>query len=297
MESTALQHAARLGRARFPRGFPALLATYTFNEIAEQFGIVALAVLVYDRTSSPIAVAAVFLVGKFFPALCAPTVTARFAHYRGRTSLAGLYVTETVLYVVLAFLAWRAPELQWLLPAVFLQGVVALTARGLSRGTVATLLSGEELLRRGNAWINVVSSVGSVAGPLAAVAVLALTSTAWVLVVGGLAFLLSAVIVAIGGAALPTAEHREEDGEQRRSAREGLRYLWDSGPTRRILAGQAIAWTFATIIIPIEVVYAKEALGTDSTGYGWLLAAWGAGMVIGIRAAAQPALARGPKRD
>ena len=36
-----------------------------------------------------------------------------------------------------------------------------------------------------------------------------------------------------------------------------------------------------TLIIPIEVIYAKESLGTTSAGYGVLLAAWGAGIVIG----------------
>ena len=36
-----------------------------------------------------------------------------------------------------------------------------------------------------------------------------------------------------------------------------------------------------TLIIPIEVIYAKESLGTTSAGYGVLLAAWGAGIVVG----------------
>ena len=33
--------------------------------------------------------------------------------------------------------------------------------------------------------------------------------------------------------------------------------------------------------MPIEVIYAKESLGTSSAGFGILLSAWGAGIVIG----------------
>ena len=36
-----------------------------------------------------------------------------------------------------------------------------------------------------------------------------------------------------------------------------------------------------TLIIPIEVIYAKESLGTTSAGYGILLASWGAGIFFG----------------
>src|SRR3954451_7427213 len=38
---------------------------------------------------------------------------------------------------------------------------------------------------------------------------------------------------------------------------------------------------FFFAIVPIEVVYAKDTLNAGDTGYGWLLAAWGAGMIAG----------------
>ena len=34
-------------------------------------------------------------------------------------------------------------------------------------------------------------------------------------------------------------------------------------------------------MIPIEVIYAKETLGTGDSGYGLMLASWGVGMVLG----------------
>ena len=35
------------------------------------------------------------------------------------------------------------------------------------------------------------------------------------------------------------------------------------------------------LIVPIEIVYAQETLGTNDAGYGILLSAWGAGVVLG----------------
>ena len=50
---------------------------------------------------------------------------------------------------------------------------------------------------------------------------------------------------------------------------------------RLLLIGQAIALVLFTLIIPIEVIYAKESLGTSDAGFGILLASWGAGIVVG----------------
>ena len=38
---------------------------------------------------------------------------------------------------------------------------------------------------------------------------------------------------------------------------------------------------FFTLIVPIEIVYAAETLQTGEVGYGILLSAWGAGIVLG----------------
>ena len=50
---------------------------------------------------------------------------------------------------------------------------------------------------------------------------------------------------------------------------------------RTLLVGQALALICFTIVVPIEVIYAKESLGTTSAGFGMLLSAWGAGIVLG----------------
>ena len=50
---------------------------------------------------------------------------------------------------------------------------------------------------------------------------------------------------------------------------------------RTLLIGQSFALICFTLVVPIEVIYAKESLGTTSAGFGLLLSAWGAGIVLG----------------
>ena len=50
---------------------------------------------------------------------------------------------------------------------------------------------------------------------------------------------------------------------------------------RRLLGAQALAFVFFSLVIPIEVVFAKETLDAGDAGYGALLASWGVGMVVG----------------
>jgi MFS family permease len=63
--------------------------------------------------------------------------------------------------------------------------------------------------------------------------------------------------------------------------RAGCSEAWSRPGVRRLLFAQALALIFFTAVVPIEVVYAKQVLHAGDAGYGALLAAWGAGMVLG----------------
>ena len=84
------------------RPFNRLLSSYTLNELGDSVGIVALAVLVYDRTEAVAPTAAFFVAAKFLPALVAPALTARLDQVALRRSLPALYFVEA--------LAVRAPS-------------------------------------------------------------------------------------------------------------------------------------------------------------------------------------------
>src|SRR5205823_5901921 len=57
--------------------FRRLATAYSVNELGNWLGDVALAVVVYDRTRSALATAALFLAARFVPALAAPLAVAR----------------------------------------------------------------------------------------------------------------------------------------------------------------------------------------------------------------------------
>jgi MFS family permease len=60
-----------------------------------------------------------------------------------------------------------------------------------------------------------------------------------------------------------------------------MRFARRNRMVRLLLVGQAMALILFTLVVPIEVIYAKESLGTSDAGFGILLASWGAGIVIG----------------
>src|SRR5918992_5197526 len=147
------------------RPFGRLLASYTLNELGDAVGIVALAVLVYDRTEAVAPTAAFFIAAKFLPALMAPALTARFDQIALRRSLPTLYVLEALAFAALALLAHDDNFVLALVIALGLvDGALAITARGLTRGAVAAVLQPAGLLKEGNALMNIGFALSAVGG-------------------------------------------------------------------------------------------------------------------------------------
>src|SRR3954453_16183231 len=147
------------------RPFGRLLGSYTVNELGDSIGVVALALLVYDGSRSAIATAALFVAGKFIPGLVAPAMTAQLERLALRRSLSSIYVVEASVFAALALVA-QGEDL--LLPVIlvlaFVDGTLAVTARGLTRGAVAGILQPHGQLGRGNALMNVGFALASVGG-------------------------------------------------------------------------------------------------------------------------------------
>jgi MFS family permease len=260
------------------RPFGRLLSSYTLNELGDSVGVVALAVLVYDRTEDVLATAAFFMAAKFLPALVAPALTARLDQVPLRRSLPGLYLAEALVFATLALIAHGT----FMLPAVLLLGLLdgslAITARGLTRGAVAAVLGPAGQLKAGNAMMNIGFALSSVGGAALAGLLLSQFGLATALLADAASFMAIAVLIAVTPG-LPRVEVDREPWRERLSA--GLRFVRGQARVRLLLAGEAVALVLFTIIVPIEVVYAKESLGTTDAGFGVLLASWGAGIVIG----------------
>jgi MFS-type transporter involved in bile tolerance (Atg22 family) len=85
--------------------FSRLLLSYTLNEFGDSVGLVALAVLVFDRTREIAPVTAFFVVAKFVPAVLAPVLTARVDRLPLRRVLPVIYLIEAVVFGALALIA------------------------------------------------------------------------------------------------------------------------------------------------------------------------------------------------
>ena len=78
------------------RGFRSLVASYTINDAGDAIGLVALAILVFDRTGDALATSGLFVASKFVPALIAPLLAARLDQVSPRKVLFALYFVEAL---------------------------------------------------------------------------------------------------------------------------------------------------------------------------------------------------------
>jgi MFS family permease len=258
-------------------GFARLAASYTVNELGDNVGVVALAILVLDETGRVMAPVALFVAARLVPAFLAPLLTARLDRQAIGRSLPRLYLGEAMAFGLLALFSRHF----WL-PAILLlalvDGVIAVTARGITRGAVAGLMAPAGLLREGNAVVNVGFAAASAAGPAIGGLVVAAWSPATALAIDAVSFLIVGLLL-VGHPYVPA-----DDGSHlgwRDRVREGVRAVSGRPAIRRLVTAEAVGFVLFTIATPIEVVYVKNTLGAGDIAYGALLSAWGIGILVG----------------
>jgi MFS family permease len=257
--------------------FRRLALSYAVNEVGDWLGVVALSVLVFERTGSAMATAALFIGTGFLPALMTPFFVARLERPPPRFVLPSIYAAEAAAFGVLALLAGHF-SLAAIVAIAAVDGALALTAKTLTRAVTAAMLEPQGELRAGNAVLNIAFTGGAAVGPALAGGAVAAFGVQSALLLDAASFYAIAWIV-LGARPLPHAE--PEEGSMRAQVRAGLAYVRRNVILRRLLAAEAGALVFFSVVIPIEVIYAKQTLGVGDAGYGLLLASWGVGMVLG----------------
>jgi MFS family permease len=241
-------------------------------------GIVALSVLVFDRTGNAMATAALFIGTRFLPALIAPVLVARVERPPPRFALPVIYCGEAAAFGALALLAGKDFVLAGVVVLASIDGTLALAGRALTRAVVAALLEPAGELRAGNAVLNVAFTGGAAVGPAIAGLVVAGFGTQSALLLDAVSFYAVALILLTAGS-LPRVE--PDPGRVRERVRAGVAYIREQPTLRKLLVAQGAAFVFFAAAIPVEVFYAKQTLGAGDFGYGLLLASWGTGMVLG----------------
>lgn len=259
------------------RDFRHLAAAATINELGNWIGELALAILVFDRTGSALATAALFLSLRFAPALLGPLLTAHAEALPPRRLLPALYLLEAVLFAALALTPAHTP-LAVLLALCALDGTLAIAAGAVTRGATAMTLVDRGLLREGNALLNLGTMAASALGPVIAGVAVAAWSARAALALDAASFVLVAAIV-VSARTLQLESDTEIDAAGR--LRAGLALIRNQPGLQQMLAGLGLALLFGAIAVPIEVVFAKQTLHAGDTGYGLLLASWGVGQIVG----------------
>jgi len=264
-------------RALADRPFRALAGAYTLNELGDWLATIALAVLVFDHTGDALATTALFIATKFLPSLLVPALAARIERIPVGRALGGLYVAEALAFTALAFSA-TAFTLVLVCLLAFVDGTLAATGRAVTRAATVALLEPAGLLREGNAALNVGFSSMNIVGPaLAGVVVATGGSSLSLALAAGLFLGLAALVLTTPG--LPRGTTDETPWLTR--LRAGAAYVWRHPVARPLIATQAGLLVLFTIVVPIEVVYAKEALDAGDGGFAALVTAWGVGLVAG----------------
>ena len=258
-------------------GFARLVFTYTVNEVADWLTTIALSVLVYDATKSPLATTALFLAVKFVPGLLVAPLAGHLERFAPARLIGGLYLVEAAMFATIA-----ATASTFLLPVVLALalagGVASAVGRSVTRSATVALLEREGALREGNAALNIGFSVMNAVGPIAAGLLVAAAGAGRVVAIAAGISVLEAIVM---GTARGLRPGPSEPAPWQAKLREAIDYV-RSDPTRlALLGGQAGVLLLLTMVTPIEVVYAKETLDAGDAGLGALLTAWGVGMVAG----------------
>jgi MFS family permease len=240
---------------------------------------VALPLLAYDKTGSAWAVTAV-LVPDLLPAiLFGPLLGALVDRVGWRTCAIAADLLRFVGFTLVVF--------AHTLPALVLAAALAGTGTALfapaALAGVSRLAPGE---RRPAALglFGALDDIGLTVGPALAAGLLALTGPSLLLGANAATFALSALLLAGVGARAQSAE-KVEYRSLITDLRDGLRSLGGRADVRLLLGSSTAAVLFAGVTNVGEVLLARDVLKAGGSGLAAIVAAHGAGTVLGSLAA------------
>jgi MFS family permease len=261
------------------REFRPLFGTFLLSTAGDELARVALTVLVYQRTNSPLLSALTFAIGHLPWLLGGPLLSAladRLPRHRVLIS------ADAIRAVLLVGMAIPGTPLPVLLGLLFLVSLCAPPFESARSALMADVLEGDRYAVA-TSLTNITLQLAQVVGFLAAGAIVAVLNPSAALLIDAATFAVSAVWLASGLKRRP-APTTEDD--------EGPRSLWQDtiggllliGRSPRLLAIIAVLWVATLFAYASEGVAAPlvEELGRGSTAsIGILLAANPLGVTIG----------------
>jgi len=257
------------------------------SKLGSQFNYIALAWLVLQATGSALATGGVYL-AQVLPAALLGWV-------------AGVPVDRADRRKLMFHCDWLRAVLVLVLPLAFalhnlhegLIYVVTFAVSGLSllffaaeKSVIPALVPPEDLTEA-NAWAEMTEQVGALVGPvLAGLLIALLPNPVYILYLDAASFAASALTLLVMKWRDRASRPPAGAGQMLREAREGLACLLQQ-PLLRVIFFTAAAVNF--LVSPFTVVFpvlADRVYHAGASGFGWLMGAFGGGMLLGTLAAA-----------
>ena len=260
------------------REFRPLFGTFLLSTAGDELARVALTVLVYQRTSSPLLSAMTFAIGHLPWLLGGPLLSALADRLPRHRVLIAADVTRAAL---LGLMAIPGTPLPVLLALLFLVSLCAPPFESARSALMADVLEGDRYAVA-TSLTNITLQLAQVVGFLAAGALVAVLSPSAALLIDGATFAVSALWLAAGlkRRPAPVAEGGEGKRTLWQDTGDGLRLI---GRSPRLLAIMGVLWIGTLFAYASEGVAAPlvEELGHRTTAIGVLLAANPLGVTIG----------------
>jgi MFS family permease len=249
---------------------------YGVNELGNWLGEVALAIAVFDHTRSAVATAALFVSVRFLPAVAVTPGVTWLESLGARRLIPSLYCLQAVTTGGLAVLALD-PVLAPILALGAVDGLGAMAARALLRASISQHSEHPSARRRAMARLNSTWAVTFAIGPAVGGVLCSALGPSTVLALDVASFAITAALMFT----VPAPQAAVAAGRIVDRVRAIGRYVRTRPTLGWLLGIQSVALVFFAAVVPVEIVLVKGTLHGGDSGYGALLAAWGAGTAAG----------------
>lgn len=256
--------------------FRALFSAQLLSTLGDQLARVALAVLVFDRTSSPSLTTLTYAL-TYLPELFAgPLLSGLADRYPRRTVMVRADVLRAGLVAVMAIPGTPFLALCALLVLIQLLNAPFSAARA---ATLPAALPGDRYVV-GSGVSNAANQLAQLLGFASGGAVVAAVGPGYALLVNAATFLLSAVLITTGVRQRPVPAEAERPPPWWATLRAGTVLVWDNRRLRALVSLACVSGCYITAE-GLAVPYAAK-IGGGPTAAGLLLAAAPAGTTIGM---------------
>jgi MFS family permease len=138
---------------------------------------------------------------------------------------------------------------------------------------------GRERLRNAVALNSAMFNLALIVGPAVAAVVMRVAGVGWVFVLDAVSF--TAAVAGFARMRLAARAPARQEGGFVRQLLEGVRYVRSNPTIARLLGLLALAMTVGWAYASLLPAYARDVLGVDEGGYGWLFASSGVGACVG----------------